>query len=138
MHLKNACLNGHLDMAQWLYKIKPEINISAEDDYAFINACAYGKLDVVQWLCQIKPDISISACNDEAFRNACSNRHLDMGKWFCNLLPSKYHIKILDDCIIDHHIKKIIKIDQTTNICINELTKCPMCLCLAKNNSYLS
>jgi hypothetical protein len=125
-----ACSQGHLNVAQWLYEIKPYINISANNDETFRNTCLNGHLVIAQWLCQIKPDINISANNDEAFKYACILRHLYIAQWLCDLLPSKYHIETLNDHTVIWHIKqitKIIKIDQTINIYINELTKCPIC-----------
>ena len=50
---QNACSNGHLNVAQWLYQIKSDINISARNESAFINACSQGHLNVAQWLYQI-------------------------------------------------------------------------------------
>ena len=35
---KNTCCCGHLNVAQWLYQIKPDIDNSAENDHAFRSA----------------------------------------------------------------------------------------------------
>jgi hypothetical protein len=72
--------------------------------WAFIYACSNGYLVVAQWLYQIKPDIDISADNDCAFSRACENGHLKVSQWLYNLLPSKYHIEILDNRIINCQI----------------------------------
>ena len=56
---RSACVNGHLQLAQWLYIIKPTINISAENDQAIRLACEYEYLEVAQWLYEIKPTIDI-------------------------------------------------------------------------------
>jgi len=39
----------------------------------------------------------------------------------------KYHINISNNQITDWYVDKIIQIDQTRNIYINELTKCTIC-----------
>jgi hypothetical protein len=74
-----ACVNGHLEVAQWLLQIKPNINISAENEYAFYFACFGGHLEVAQWLLQVKPTIDISAC--EAFYVACKTEQLHVLQW---------------------------------------------------------
>jgi hypothetical protein len=113
-------------VAQWLYQIKPDINISADNDEAFRYACKSDHIVMAKWLYEIKPDINISADNDEAFRFVCLHGHLNMAQWLCDLLPSKYHIEILNDRIINCQINPI-SIDKSKNIHINELIKCPIC-----------
>jgi len=84
---KLACENGHLEVAQWLLSIKPDINISADDDCAFRWTCDYGHLEVAQWLRSIKPDINISAEDDWAFKGACENGHLEVAQWLLSIKP---------------------------------------------------
>jgi translation initiation factor 2 beta subunit (eIF-2beta)/eIF-5 len=74
-------------VAKWLYEIKPEINISAYEDYAFRFACERGHLNVTKWLYEIKPEINISAENDYAFRSACANGHLNVAQWLYEIKP---------------------------------------------------
>ena len=76
-----------MDIPQWLYQIKPTIDISGDSEYAFRGACTYGHLDIAQWLYQIKPTIDISAYNEDAFRWACINEHLALIKWLQTLIP---------------------------------------------------
>jgi hypothetical protein len=57
----DAYLKNHLVMTKWLCEIKPDINISAENDYVFRFACENGHLVIAKWLYKIKPDIKISA-----------------------------------------------------------------------------
>jgi ankyrin repeat protein len=97
-------------MVQWLYQIKPEINISAENDEVFKSACENGHLNVAQWLYQNKPNIDISANYDKAFIFACNEEHLDVAKWLCDLLPLRYHVETNDDRIIDYQINKMFNI----------------------------
>ena len=77
-----ACQYGQLDMAKWLLQIKPDIDISTNNDYAFRWVCYKGYLDIAKWLLQIKPDINISAEDEFAFRWACLEGHIHIVKWF--------------------------------------------------------
>ena len=86
-HFQVACTNGHLQVAQWLLQVNPDIDVSANNEYAFIWACRYNRFNVAQWLLQVKPDINISADNDLAFRNACRNHSLDLAKWLLQIKP---------------------------------------------------
>ena len=82
---KWACENGHLEVAQWLLSIKPDIDVSAVSDWAFRWTCENGHLEVAQWLLSIKPDIDVSAVSDWAFKGACQEGHLDVSQWLCTL-----------------------------------------------------
>ena len=62
-----ACESGHLEVAKWLLSVKPDINISAQNEEAFSYACKKGHLEFAKWLLQMKPDINISANNEYAF-----------------------------------------------------------------------
>jgi hypothetical protein len=75
-------------MAQWLYQTKPDINISALNEFALSKACSYGHLVVAQWLYKIKPDINISALNEVAFRLACKYGNLDVAQWLYEIKPN--------------------------------------------------
>jgi hypothetical protein len=63
--------NSHLHIAQWLLSIKPEMNISMNDEGVFRYVCQFGRLNVAQWLLTIKPTINISASNNYGFISAC-------------------------------------------------------------------
>jgi hypothetical protein len=68
--------------------MKPTINISQGDEFAFQYACSNGHLSVVQWLLDIKPIINISLMNEFAFRYACGNGHLSIAQWLLNIKPT--------------------------------------------------
>ena len=55
MAFRYACEIGHLELAQWLYQIKPTIDISAKDENAFRYACENGHLELAQWLQTLIP-----------------------------------------------------------------------------------
>ena len=90
-----ACKNGHLEIAQQMFQIKPNIDISALDEYAFRWACGKGHLNIAQWLLQVKPTIDISAGNEGAFSWACFYGHLNIAQWLLQIKPK---INISDGC----------------------------------------
>ena len=45
-----------MQFAQWLYQIKPSINISAGNEEAFRDACLSGHLHVAQWIQSLNPN----------------------------------------------------------------------------------
>ena len=83
-----ACENGHLEVAQWLLQVKPNIQVDALNEWAFRNACMMRHLKVAKWLLQVKPDIDISVKNEDAFRLACANGHLEVAKWLLQIKPN--------------------------------------------------
>ena len=74
-------------MAQWLLKIKPDIEISMDNEYIFRYTCDNGHLEVAKWLLSVKPDIDISARDEYAFKGACENGHLNLAKWLLSVKP---------------------------------------------------
>lgn len=45
----NACVNGHLEVAKWLLKVKPNINISIKNDDAFKSTCKNNFVQIAKW-----------------------------------------------------------------------------------------
>ena len=82
-----ACDYGHLEVAQWLLEMKPDIDISAGGDDAFCFACYNGHLKVAQWLLYLKPTIDVFVYNNCAFGWACKNGHLEVAQWLYHLKP---------------------------------------------------
>ena len=89
---KFACLFGYLNVAKWLIEIKPDIDISSENNYAFRTACYNGNLNLAKWLLEIKPNIDISIENYYIFRSACNNGVVKVPKW---LLEKKQKFLII-------------------------------------------
>jgi hypothetical protein len=51
---REACVFGHLEVAKWLLSVKPDINISANNEEPFRLACFARKLEVAKWLQSLK------------------------------------------------------------------------------------
>jgi ankyrin repeat protein len=83
--------NTHFDpipILKWLLEIKPDIDISANNELAFDNACHYGSIETAKWLLEIKPDINIRIDNDNIFRGCCvSDENLSIIKWLLEIKP---------------------------------------------------
>lgn len=62
-----CCERGHFEMAKFLLKIKPDINVAALDNYAFILATKKRHYDVALWLYKINSTIGISEL-DKVFK----------------------------------------------------------------------
>ena len=81
-----ACAGGHLSVAQWLFSIKPTIDVSALNEQAFRYACWNCQLTTAQWLFSVKPTINVSADNDQAFRMG----DLGIKDWLVFIKPFLY------------------------------------------------
>jgi hypothetical protein len=115
-----------LPILKWLLEIKPDINISKNNEMAFYYACVYNNketanwllqikpdlnisidnnyifrksasnLEIIKWLLEIKPDIDIEMNNHEVFKNACENHGYEAVKFLVSLNPTKYIVKFTD------------------------------------------
>ena len=83
-----ACKNGKINVAKWFFKIMPNINVSAIDDWAFRESCKNGHKHVCEWLLEINPDINISKNNDIIFRETCEAGQTEMAKWLFKIKPN--------------------------------------------------
>ena len=61
--------NGHLEVAQWLLLVKPDIDISCEKEAAFSKACINRQIGIVQWFYTLNPD----KYNNTTFKKMTSN-----------------------------------------------------------------
>ena len=89
----NACRDGDLDNAKQLLLLNQNIDIHADDEYAFRYSCAYGHLDVAKWLWSLDQNIDIHADNDHAFRCSCGNGYIEVAKWLIliGIIPDETH-----------------------------------------------
>lgn len=82
-----ACTHcDNLEFVEWFIKKYPQINVRANEDYAFKCACASGHLQIAKLLKQVCPQIDVRSSNDYAFELACKYGHLETVKWlttFC-------------------------------------------------------
>jgi len=89
----NICKKGNLEGAKEYLRLHPDINISANKEFAFRAACYRNHLEIAKWLLSVKPDINISANNDFEFCDACYCGHLEVAKWLQTLKPYLYVIE---------------------------------------------
>jgi hypothetical protein len=89
-----VCENDYLEVAKWLFQIKPTIDVSIDSEKIFRTVCENDYLEMAQWLLQIKPTIDISAENEYAFRMACKIGHLGVARWLVQLKPDIYSIEL--------------------------------------------
>jgi hypothetical protein len=52
-----ACTNGHLEIAQCLYKYKPDINMACESAIDYRTVCSRGYIDVAEWMLKTDPSL---------------------------------------------------------------------------------
>ena len=64
-----TCKHGHLDICKWLLQIKPNINISANEEEAFCLACNNNHIDVCNWFQSIKPYLYVFNYNKDGIYN---------------------------------------------------------------------
>ena len=83
--------NFNLCLAQWLLKIKPNLNTNMINEHLFIRLCCNNlNIKFLQWLLKIKPELNIFNyidTNQHAFVEACRRGSIDIAKWLLCINP---------------------------------------------------
>jgi len=97
------CSSGKLEEAKILLKENPTIDISAENDCAFVSACQYGHLEVAKWLYSVIPDlypyIGMYIVGDAGDWDVYSEefvreqKKFEVAEWIVSLNPEKYFLE---------------------------------------------
>lgn len=101
-----SCVNGHLDVAQWLLTVENnKIDISFDQNYNFKWACGNGHLDVAQWFYErvsqtLSDNEKYNLCK-EAFMRFFGHQHLHVAQWLFNMCKSP--ICWIDDAIFRYN-----------------------------------
>ena len=61
--------------------MKPDINISAEDDEAFYWACKCGYLDIAKWLQSLRPYLYVIEYDVNNYRTSYNIRSKEEANW---------------------------------------------------------
>ena len=118
----SSCENGHLEVCKWLYKIKPTIDISADDEYAFRWSCENGHLKVCMWLYEIKNDINFDLIFNELYNTDINQKIIE---WLITISDVFTYTK-------HNNIYKLVKYIKTIKKDIIMNDKC--CVCLEESN----
>jgi ankyrin repeat protein len=97
-----ACMNGHLEVVQWLLSVKPDINISAQDEFAFCITCYLGRLEVAKWLQSLKPYLYVIEYDENGKYTGYKIRSKEEANWE----KRKYalHMTLKEDINILYHL----------------------------------
>ena len=100
-----SCKIGSLSMVRWVERNYPNVDISANQDEAFLWACSGGHVELAKHLYNASVDkhrpIDVSFDNERVFRMACANGHLPMVKWLIRTKPY-IDISALDEYAFYH------------------------------------
>ncbi len=93
---KTCTETGNLEIAQWLYGIRNDINLNLEinEENIFTLACNNGFLKIVEWLSTFEV-IDIHIYYDLPFRIACEYGHLNIAQFLWN--KGRVDLHALDD-----------------------------------------
>lgn len=84
----NVCQSSNLDLLKFLLKIRPNLDISSNNEAAFRIACVNSNINIVKFLLEKKPDINISANNNEGFLQSAYYNNLELMKYLIKIKPN--------------------------------------------------
>jgi len=87
-----SCLENQLEVAQWLLSLRPDFDVSINNEMIFCDVCFKGYLDIAKWLVQIKPTIRVHTRNHFAIKTAHNNQHHAVVDWLVELHPNMYKL----------------------------------------------
>ncbi len=87
-----ACKKGQLEIAQWLYLMRPSIDHEFEAYFQF--ACKNGYMDIVEWIMSVNPGTDIKKRREYVFTYACRAANLETIKWFYSELLEIHGIEL--------------------------------------------
>jgi len=87
---KISCYKGNLKMSKLLMKLKPNIDISMNDEFVFRYSC--NKITMLKWLLKIKPIIHISVKNNEVFTHSIYLTQIKTTNYCLQNKPKLYYI----------------------------------------------
>ncbi len=88
----------NIDIINYILLIRPDIDLSFNDDELFCNCCKNGNLEIANMLLKQNPNINISMRGEYPFKLACYSGHIEFAKWLISLNPE---IKISDTVFND-------------------------------------
>jgi hypothetical protein len=91
--LDMACINSHLNLAQWLlYTINQNNILITPINYAnlFYSACESGNIEITKWVYEIIQPSNEVVIN--ALKFACEINHLDIICWLYQMQPINHEI----------------------------------------------
>lgn len=132
---RKVCINGHLNVAKWLYDLYPNNKIFYANNCEPLRVtCINGNLEFAKWIYE---NIDVNCCNiclfNEKwmdnygiFRFVCLHGHLDVAKWLYSINKKiysyeKYEISFRYACLNGHIelAKWLLFINRDINIFIN-------------------
>jgi hypothetical protein len=89
-------------VAQWLLSVKPDIDISAQDNHAFCSAWYKGHLEVAKWLQTLKPYLYVIEYDENGKYSGFKVRSKEEANWE----NRKYalHLTLQEETNIMYHL----------------------------------
>jgi hypothetical protein len=89
----NACENGYLNVAKWLFEINPTIHITDSCyQFLFYKICTNGHLHIMQWLYQLIKNSNKYIEWNYLLHISFMESHADFAKWLLSIQLKKVSI----------------------------------------------